>query len=370
MGWSITLGTFKGTAVRVHITFLLFLAWIGFSAYQRGGPIAARDSLLFIVSIFTCVVLHEFGHILTARRYGIVSPMVTLLPIGGVADMRSMPEKPYQELLIALAGPAVNVVIAFGLIAYMGATDMTAAVQISDPGVSLIQRLAVANLFLAVFNLIPAFPMDGGRVLRAALAMWLGQAPATRIAAQIGQGLAFVFGFFGLFGHPMLIFIAIFIYIAAAGEAQMTAVAAATHDMLAADVMETQIAVIDRRATIGEAVETLIATSQDEFPVVDASGRLHGILSRADIIEALKTEGRGAPIAAFAQKDADTIAAGAAIDSALPKLAGGGSVAVIDAEGRLLGLLTRQSVVEIMMIRDASPDWRFSRQHGPRTTVA
>lgn len=241
MRWSFTLGTFKGTAVRIHLTLVLFLAWIGMAAFQRGGSEAAAQSVLFISAIFLCVVLHEFGHILTARQFGIVSPEVTLLPIGGVADMESMPQKPYQELLIAFAGPAVNIVIAIALFAISGAFNLGDAAHISDPSINILERLAATNVFLAVFNLVPAFPMDGGRVLRAALAMWLGQGKATRIAAQIGQLFAFLLGFLGLFGHPMLIFIAIFVYMAAAGEAQMTTMAEAARGLPAVDAMETRI---------------------------------------------------------------------------------------------------------------------------------
>ncbi len=370
MRWSFTLGTFAGTAVRIHITLVLFLAWIGMAAFQRGGAEAAGQSVLFISAIFLCVVLHEFGHILTARRFGIVSPEVTLLPIGGVADMESMPQKPYQELLIAFAGPAVNIVIAVTLFAISGAFNLDDAAHISDPSISILERLAATNVFLAVFNLIPAFPMDGGRVLRAALAMWLGQGKATRIAAQIGQIFAFFLGFAGLFGHPMLIFIAIFVYMAAAGEAQMTSLAEAARGLPALDAMETRIAAIDRAASIGEAVDTLLATSQDDFPVIDAEGRLQGLLSRAEIVEALRTSEPGAPIAPFARKEVATINGNETIDAALTVLNAGEAVGVVDDDGRLLGLLTRQSLAEIMMIRDARPDWRFARRGANPRTVA
>ncbi len=362
MRWSFTLGTFKGTAVRIHITLLLFLAWIGMAAYQRGGAEAAGQSLLFISAIFLCVVLHEFGHILTARQFGVVSPEVTLLPIGGVADMESMPKKPWQELLVAVAGPSVNIVIAVALFAISGAFNLGQAAHISDPHIGILERLAATNVFLAVFNLVPAFPMDGGRVLRAALAMWLGQARATRIAALIGQGFAFFLGFAGLFGHPMLIFIAIFVYIAAAGEAQMTSLSEAARGLPAVDAMETRIAAIGRGATVSEAIDTLLATSQDDFPVVDSSGRLVGLLSRPEIVEALRAAEPGAPIVPFAKQEIATIGAHEMVDAALPRLNAGDPVGVVDVEGRLLGLLTRQSLAEIMMIRDARPDWRFRRR--------
>lgn len=362
MRWSITLGSFKGTAVRVHITFLLFLAWIGFSAYQHGGFDAARDSMLFIVAIFSCVVLHEFGHILTARRFGISSPEVTLLPIGGVANVDHMPEKPYQELLIALAGPAVNIVIASCLLLFLGAVDATALVHLDNPKFGLIERLAATNLFLAVFNMVPAFPMDGGRVLRAALAMWIGKEKATRIAALIGQGFAFVLGFLGLFGHPMLLFIAFFVYFAAAGEAQMSFISEAARDVIVADAMERRIATISRDASVGEAVEMLLDTPQEMYPVVDADGRPEGYLSREEIALAVKSADARDLIAPFASKNLATIEADATLDKALEMLSANSAIGVLGRDGALLGLVTRQSLAEVMLIKTARRDWRFSRK--------
>jgi Zn-dependent protease len=161
MSWSLTIGRFGATTPRVHLTFFLLLAWIGVSAWLKGGAPAARDSVLFIALIFGCVVLHEFGHIVMARRFGIETPEVILLPIGGVALMPRMPEKPAQELAVAIAGPMVNSVIAFLLFLLLGAIHPDNLARIDDPRVSLLARLAAANVFLAVFNMIPAFPMDG-----------------------------------------------------------------------------------------------------------------------------------------------------------------------------------------------------------------
>jgi Zn-dependent protease len=195
MSWSLTIGRFGATTVRVHLTFFLLLAWIGVSAWEKGGFPAARDSVLFIALIFTCVVLHEFGHIIMARRFGIETPDVILLPIGGVARMPRMPQKPAQELAVAIAGPMVNVAIAFLLFLVLGTIQPDDLTRIEDPRVSFLARLAAANVFLVIFNMIPAFPMDGGRVLHAVLAMKLGAARATQIAAAIGQALAFALGF-------------------------------------------------------------------------------------------------------------------------------------------------------------------------------
>jgi Zn-dependent protease/CBS domain-containing protein len=361
MGWSITIGRFAGTAVRIHVTFLLFLAWIGFSAFARGGAAAARENLIFIIAIFTCVVLHEFGHILVAKRFGITSKEVTLLPIGGVADINKMPEKPSQELMIAIAGPAVNLVIAGVLLLGVDAIRPEALAHLDDPGSGLVGRLAVTNIFLAVFNMVPAFPMDGGRVLHAVLGLWLGETRATRIAAAIGQAFALLLGFLGLFGHPMLLFIALFIFFAASGEAQMSLTAQSARGVKVSDAMETRITTIDRGATISDAIEILLATPQDCFPLIDDKGALVGMLSRTDIVDALKNAAPDAPIAAFAQKDFPTIGPGETLDKALDKLNDAAVVGVAGEDGVLQGLVTGQSLAEVMLIKAARPDWRFSR---------
>ncbi len=277
MPWSVTIGRFGETAVKIHITFLLFLVWIAASAWARGGWSAALDSTLFILLLFLCVVLHEFGHILAARRYGIQSPQVTLLPIGGVASMQRLPSDPRQELVVALAGPAVNLVIGLALALALGSVQPGQLADIDNPHLSLMGRLAAANIFLVVFNLIPAFPMDGGRVLHALLAMRLGGDRATEIAAKIGQAFALGLGFLGLFGNPLLLFIAIFVYMAAAGEAQISTARQTLKGLSVAEAMETRFTPIPIDATLGQAVDALLATAQQEFPVVDAFRKPAGL---------------------------------------------------------------------------------------------
>ena len=171
MSWSLNIGKVAGTVVRVHLTFLLFLAWIFAAGYASGGGGAAWDSLVFMVLLFLCVLLHEFGHIFTARAFGVPTPYVTLLPIGGVAQLERIPEEPWEEFLIAIAGPLVNVVITIVLVLFAGAhLQSSAAAAVDNMQIPLLDRLAAVNLFLALFNMIPAFPMDGGRMLRALLA--------------------------------------------------------------------------------------------------------------------------------------------------------------------------------------------------------
>jgi Zn-dependent protease len=222
MRWSLKVASISGIEVRIHLTFLLFLAWIWVSYYRVAGLAGAVQGVLFVLALFACVLLHEFGHAFAARGFGIATPDITLLPIGGVARLSRIPDEPWQEFVVAIAGPLVNVVIAGALIFVVHrSAELQQLEYLENPRVELLSRLASVNVMLVLFNLIPAFPMDGGRILRALLAMTMPYARATQIAAWIGQGLAVVFGIFGLFGNPLLIFIAFFIFAGAQQEARM-----------------------------------------------------------------------------------------------------------------------------------------------------
>jgi len=304
MGWSLNLGTIAGTTIRVHFTFLLLLVWIWLMHYQIGGVPAAWGGVAFIVAVFACVVLHEFGHIAAARYFGIGTPDITLLPIGGVARLERMPEEPGQEFVIAIAGPLVNVAIALLIFVVLGGSaGLEQMAVIEDPRADFLARLAGVNIFLVLFNIIPAFPMDGGRILRAALATRLSWSRATQIAATIGQGLAFVFGFVGLFYNPLLIFIGIFVYLAAAAEAQNAQIRQVATSVLVGDVMITEFVRLERAATLDEAIEMLLATTQHEFPVVGPAGHLEGLVTRNDMIRALKEKGPAAPVVGAMRTD-------------------------------------------------------------------
>jgi Zn-dependent protease/CBS domain-containing protein len=358
MSWSLNIGRIAGTAVRIHITFLLFLVWIWVASYASGGAEAAWSGLLFMILLFLCVLAHEFGHIFTARAFGVPTPDVTLLPIGGVARLARIPEEPWEEFLIAIAGPAVNVVIAVVLMAFAGAhLDAQHLSTVESSRIGMIDRLAEVNLFLAAFNMIPAFPMDGGRVLRAALATRLGHVRATEIAASIGQWVAFALGFIGLFYNPLLIFIAIFVYLAAASEAHMVGLRAMARGVPVSAAMLTQFASLKPTARIDEAVETLLHTSQSEFPVVDESGRLVGLLGRGDIVRALKARGPDARVGEAMATDIPTIGHRQCLDEAFRLLQdkSAPAVGVVDAQGRLIGLITASTVGEMLMVRDAMP---------------
>ena len=262
-----------------HLTFFLLLIWFAVSGYQIAEWAGTRDSVLLVIAIFACVVLHELGHALAARRYGISTPDITLLPIGGLARLSRMPEKPAEEVVIAIAGPLVNVVIA-GVLFLLGADLSLDPERIVTYGDAFISQLVVINLYLFAFNLIPAFPMDGGRVLRALLAFRLGRGRATRIAARVGQGLAIVFALLGLvWGNVLLMLIAGFVFLAAGSESGATGLMQIAARLPLGRAIVRKYEGPSPQATIGDAADALLRTTQLEFPVVDGGGRMRGVVT-------------------------------------------------------------------------------------------
>jgi Zn-dependent protease len=362
MGWSIKLFSVAGTAVRIHLTFFLLLAFYALIGWQHGGAPAAINLVVFIVLLFVCVVLHEFGHVFAARAYGIRTSDVTLLPIGGIASLERMPEKPGQEIVVALAGPAVNLVIAAALAIGLGATfDLSQMGQLQEVSTSLVGRVAFANLALCVFNLIPAFPMDGGRVLRALLAIPMGYTRATRLAATIGQGLAFAFGLLGLvFGNAILVLVAVFIFLAASGEAGYVQAREYTRGYLAGHAMITAYKTLAPSSIADDAASLLLRTTQQEFPVVDGAGMLRGVLTRDALITALQQRGGTAPVLEIMDRDIPTVPENACLDNVFERVQRSTArlVGVVDPAGRLAGYITAENLSELIMIQS-------SRSSGP-----
>jgi stage IV sporulation protein FB len=356
MAWSIPLLRVGGTEIRMHLTFLILLAWIAIDGYVfGGGTAAALDATLFIIAVFACVVLHELGHALAARRYGIATPDITLLPIGGLARLSRMPDDPAQEIVIAIAGPLVNVAIALVLVALGARIDLTGTFTAS--GVTdFLTRLATVNVYLVLFNLIPAFPMDGGRVLRALLAFPLGRQRATTIAARIGQALAFVFGFLGLMaGNAILVFIAIFVFIAASAEAGEATLRAVARRVRVENAMVRVFETLSPSSTVDDAANLLIRTTQHEFPVVDGAGRLRGFLGRDDLIRALKATGPQTPVLDVMRREVPVVHVGQPLDLAVRLMQehNAPEIGVVDAEGRLVGYVDRENLAEFIMIEGA-----------------
>ena len=367
MSWSIRLFSVAGTAVRIHLTFFLLLAVYAVLGWQRGGAPAAIDLVVFIALLFLCVVLHEFGHVFAARAYGIRTSDVTLLPIGGVASLERMPEKPGQEIVVALAGPLVNVVIAVFLAVGLGASfDLGQTAQLGDARASLLDRIAIANVALFVFNLIPAFPMDGGRVLRALLAIPMGYTRATRVAATVGQGLAFLFALVGLvIGNPLLVLVAVFVFLAASGEAGYVQARDYTRGYLASHAMITAYETLGPTSTADDAAALLLRTTQQEFPVVDGAGTMRGVLTRDALISALQKTGGATPVLEIMQRDIPTVPENACLDNVLERLqrTPGRLVGVVDPSSRLIGYITAENMSELILIQS-------SRASGPGAPAA
>ena len=367
MQWSIKLGTVAGTEIRVHATFALLLIWIWVMHYRIAGLPAAWEGVAFIISVFLCVLLHEFGHIAAARCFGIKTPDITLLPIGGVARLERSPTKPLEEFVIAVAGPLVNVVIATLLVALIGGTlGWEQILSPQDPRIDFLARLAGVNMFLFLFNMIPAFPMDGGRVLRAVFAWRLSWTRATKLAARIGQAIALAMGIFGVFVNPLLILIAIFVYFAAETEAQGNELQAISDGTSVADVMITRFATLEPQARVGDAVELLLATSQSEFPVVDKAGRFEGLMTREGIVQAMREKGTNAPVLGLMRRDIPTVDVRSHIDASLRLMqeASAPAVAVVDRSQRVVGLMNYETVRELLMLREA--DEQFQPGHRDR----
>jgi Zn-dependent protease len=357
MGWSLPIFRVAGIQLRIHVTFLLLIAWLAFGYYSEGGSPAALGRVIFILLLFVCVVLHEFGHAFAAKGFGINTPDITLLPIGGVARLERMPEEPLQELVIAVAGPAVNVVIAVALALTI---DWHAAMEprvVESPNFGL--QLLAMNVWLLLFNLLPAFPMDGGRILRAVLAIRMPYTRATQIAANIGQGFAFIFGFAGLMipNAYMLIFIALFVYIGASQEAALAQMKDVSRRFPVASAMIREFRSLPQDATLEEAVDALLATSQHDFPVIDDNGSVAGVLTRHDLIAALR---RGDPhirVGDVMRRDIPTVTTGTRFEDAfrIMQECHCPAVPVLDSMKRLVGLLTPENVTELMMVQSAMP---------------
>jgi Zn-dependent protease len=359
MPWSLTIARVAGSEIRIHVTFLLLLAWIGIAQFLQGGADAAIESVLFVLAAFACVALHELGHALAARRYGIATPDITLLPIGGLARLSRIPERPSEEIVIAIAGPAVNVLIAAVLVLFLGAqVDVAEIGDIDKPAFGFLARLASVNIALVLFNLIPAFPMDGGRVLRAALSAWLGRRRATEIAALTGQALAFGFGFVGLFtGNAILVFIAIFVFIAAQAEAGDVGLAETARRLPVDRAMIRTFEALDANATVEDAAALLLRTTQHEFPVLDGGGRLRGMVTRTDMIRSYRSTGPATPAIEVMTTGIPSVAAGASLETAVKEMRETGArfVAVVDGSGRFLGYVSQENLAELMMLGPDDP---------------
>jgi len=357
MRWSFKIARIGGIEVRMHVTFLLLLAVLTSYYGAQGGAGGTVKVLIFFLLVFLCVLLHEFGHAFAAKAYGIKTADISLLPIGGVARMERMPEKPAQELVVALAGPLVNVVIAAGLILVISLTGNLDFREVLDPTkFNALWALLYTNVMMVIFNLIPAFPLDGGRVLRALLATRLSYTRATQIAASVGQALALLMGIWAFYkGAALLILIAIFIYMGAESESSLVQMRYATSGLPVSAAMMTRFDTLDHRATLDQAIDALLGSSQHEFPVLDDNGGFAGLLTKHDLLVSLRKLGPDTPVTDVMRTGLPTLVPQMSLDRAFMMVgeANAPALPVVDNAGQLVGLFTTENVGELIMVQSA-----------------
>jgi Zn-dependent protease len=309
---------------------------------------------LLILAIFATVVLHEYGHALTARRFGVRTLDITLLPIGGIARLEKMPDKPGQQLQVALAGPAVNVVIAMVLFGLARVFEVPAGIEIfREASGPFLTQLMWINVFLAVFNLLPGYPMDGGRVLRALLAMRMAPERATQSAARVGQGVAVIFGMVGLFYNPFLIVIALFIWLGAQAEHSVSTVKVALAGLSVRDGMITDFRSVLPTDPLSRAVDITLAGFQQDFPVMD-DARLLGILTHGDVLRGLAERGKSSAVQEAMRRDFDTANPSEPLDGALTRMRQGACrILVVVENEKVIGLLTVGNIGELLALEAA-----------------
>lgn len=361
---SFKIGRAAGIDIKVHWTFFLLLLFFAFLGFRGGGGAAgALTTTLLVVALFVCVLLHEYGHSLVAQRLSIEVPDITLLPIGGLARMKTLPENPWDEVKIAVAGPLVNVVLApifFVIGLLLGARPMNVPTLVSgiESAGQIFIYLGFINLALAVFNLIPAFPMDGGRVLRGLLAARLGAVRATDVSSAVGQGFAFLFFMVGLlYGQYLLALIAVFIFFGAGGEAQMVRQRELMRGLSVSDVMGTKrrTETITPWHNFGQVLDAVIHGYQEDFPVVDEDGKLLGIITRNEILAAAHSPDKYSMVRDLMKTDVPTISPAADLFKdgyRILQESGLRAIPVVE-NGELVGMLTAEDIGQASLLRDA-----------------
>lgn len=357
--WSLRAGKFFGIEVFIHWTFWILIGWIFLMHWQMGHSLTGGFwGALFISALFLCVVLHEFGHALMGRRFGVVTKDITLYPIGGIASFETLPEKPYQELLVGLAGPSVNLIIALVLWVYLKISGQLPDLSAMSNSQDMLQtpflfNLFFANLVLAVFNLIPAFPMDGGRVLRAVLSFFTNRTKATRIAASIGQFLAIIFVFLGFFYNFWLVFIGLFIYLGAGGEAAYERMKSTLTGLRVKDALIRRFTVLKSDDTLNQAVDALLNSQETEFVITDNEKPV-GLLTRNEIIKGLSEQGKEAPVSSFMNPNFFVVSSDTKLQDFLAQvLEKGHSIALVMDGDSLQGLIDRENLEEKLLIQEA-----------------
>lgn len=350
---ALRIGTIRQIGIYLHWTFLLLITGL-FTFYLLQGQDlgAALVGIGLILALFACIVLHELGHALTASRFGVATRDITLYPIGGVARLQRIPEEPLQEFWIAIAGPAVNLAIALFLLLVLTLTGASLSPDVlTRPDGSFVGVLLWLNLILVGFNLLPAFPMDGGRVLRSLLALRMGYVRATDIAASIGQAMAILFGVVGLISfNPILLFIALFVYIGAQQEARQASLRALTQGIPVREAMMTRFRTVSPDDTLDAVIQELLNGSDQDFPVVHA-GQIVGVLTRKNLLKSLAERGKQALVKDVVAKECLVVEENWTLDEVFSRMQEMGcSMVPVVRKAQIVGVLTLENVGEYMMI--------------------
>jgi Zn-dependent protease len=360
MSWSIKLFKVKGIDIKIHLTFFLILIW---AAYQWSistgeGLVGAVFGIVATLLLFASVTLHEFGHSLQALKFGIVVHDITLMPMGGLARIDKIPEDPMKEIRIAIAGPLVNFIIA-GVLFIIGLLLNTRAIisldelyssigQVSWNG--MLAYLTMTNLLLGLFNLVPAYPMDGGRILRASLAKIMDRSKATNIAVNVGQGLALLFGLWGFFnGSYTLVLIAIFVWMSAGQEGKDVAVKNTLSDLKVSQAMTLEPETLRANDSLSKAINLILSTSQSDFPVIEwGSNQVVGLLCEKDLLKGLQTHDQKTSVRVVMQTTFPTTTPDQLLYESQKNMITGRTRAlpVLDNEGNIVGLLTAADINE------------------------
>lgn len=350
--WSYSIGRFLGIDVFVHGSFLILVAFLGLSQFAAtGSATGAAVGMLALFAVFACVLLHEYGHALAARRYGIETKRITLLPIGGIAQLERMPEKPREQLVVAFAGPLVNLVlatVAFGLHSFSGTLGLTTGASVE----AALMFLVWVNVAMFVFNLLPALPMDGGRILRAILAMRMRALRATEVAAHVGRFFAIGLGVVGLFVNPFLILIAVFVWFGATQEVQLARARVGLSGASVGTAMATEFVTLSPTDRLSEAAERIMRTHQSVFPV-EHGGQLVGLVTQDDLLAAV-AEGKYSAVGTIMSTQFDSVEPHEDLEPVFLRLLSQrqGSLPVVEG-ARLVGLITREGLQRFVALRTA-----------------
>ena len=350
MTWSFQIGSLFGIPLRIHLTFFLLLLFVAITPPDQYG-MGGLPGTIFVVALFACVVVHELAHSLVARHYGVPVRYIILLPIGGISMMEKMPDNPREEFNVALVGPMTSLALAavIGAIVFATGGGQAFLHPWTISGAHFLARLAWINLILAAFNLLPAFPTDGGRVLRAFLARYMDYAHATHVAAVIGQGLAILLGFIGLFSNFWLILIAIFVYMGASAEDTQVRLRRVLQEVPAGNAMISDFRSLDRSTSLQEAFTYASHSYQHDFPVLD-NGQLVGIVTRQGLISGIEQRGGDAPVSEVMVANPCRVSSNDSLSAIFQEISTGACpIAAVTDGARLVGLVTPESVNQYLL---------------------